>query len=166
MWMTEERYRKTAQMFRNHPAFCRMVGVMNKVLTAAAYLAYIVLLASVVLRLDAAFWKLLFVPAVSFFLVTVFRKAFNAKRPYEIFHTEPVLKRKKKGQSFPSRHAFSIFMIAMAVGYVSTPAGIVFFVMGIWLAALRVLGGVHFPRDVAAGAAAGIGLGILGFYII
>lgn len=166
MWMTEERYKKTVQMLHNRPIFCRMISVMNRILTVVTYIAYIVLLISAVFRLDGRFWRLLFVPAISFFLVTVFRKVVNAKRPYEIFQIEPVLKRKKKGQSFPSRHAFSIFMIAMAVGYVSMPAGIVFIIMGIWLAVLRVLGGVHFPRDVAAGAAVGIGLGLLGFYII
>ena len=56
-------------------------------------------------------------------------------------------------------------MIAMAIGYVWMPGGILFLILGVLLAVIRVIGGVHFPRDVAAGAAIGILVGILGFYI-
>ena len=79
---------------------------------------------------------------------------------------QPLLVRRKKGQSFPSRHTFSIFMIAMALGYVWMPAGILFLILGALLGSIRVIGGVHFPRDVIAGAAVGIGIGVLGFYIL
>ena len=56
-------------------------------------------------------------------------------------------------------------MIAMAIGYVWMPGGILFLILGVLLAVIRVIGGVHFPRDVAAGASIGILVGILGFYI-
>ena len=39
------------------------------------------------------------------------------------------------------------------------PAGAVFLIVGVLLALCRVIGGVHFPRDVIAGAAAGIAAG-------
>ena len=37
---------------------------------------------------------------------------------------------------------------------------------GAVMAAARVLGGVHFPRDVIAGALIGAGCGIAGFWLI
>ena len=37
---------------------------------------------------------------------------------------------------------------------------------GVLMAAERVVGGVHFPRDVLAGAAIGILSGVLGFFVI
>lgn len=163
--MTEERYQKRAECIRKRPGALKILRAGNKILTAVTYGAYIVLLAAEVIRRDEKFFRVLLVPAVAFVLVTLFRKVCNAKRPYEIFDIEPLLKRNKAGQSFPSRHAFSIFMIAMAIGYVWMPGGILFLILGTLLAVIRVVGGVHFPRDVAAGAAVGIFAGILGFYI-
>ena len=43
---------------------------------------------------------------------------------------------------------------------------LLFFVLTALLAALRVLGGVHYVRDVAAGAAMGVLCGLLGFFIL
>ena len=71
-----------------------------------------------------------------------------------------------KGKSFPSRHVFSIAMIAMTFLRVSLPLAVLFFVLTALLAALRVLGGVHYVRDVAAGAAMGVLCGLLGFFIL
>ena len=38
--------------------------------------------------------------------------------------------------------------------------------LGVVLAVLRVIGGVHEPRDVIAGALAGILCGVLGYYVL
>ena len=43
------------------------------------------------------------------------------------------------------------------------PAGIAIGILGIALAYVRVVGGVHFPKDIAAGALIGILSGILYF---
>ena len=45
-------------------------------------------------------------------------------------------------------------------------AGPVILMLGVALAAIRVIAGVHFPRDVIAGALAGILLGYVGFWLI
>ncbi len=163
--MTKEKYEKMARVIRKHPQALGMLAAGNRILTALTYGAYILLLAAEAIGRDEKFCKVLLIPAAAFFLVTVFRKVCNAKRPYELLDIEPLLKRNKAGQSFPSRHAFSIFMIAMAIGYVWMPGGILFLILGVLLAVIRVIGGVHFPRDVAAGASIGILVGILGFYI-
>lgn len=164
--MTAETYEKMTDRFRRKPEMAKKIERLNKVLTAITYAAYIILVVSQLILRSEVFWQVLLVPAIGFVGVTVFRKVCNAKRPYELLDIKPLIARRKKGQSFPSRHAFSIFMIAMALGYVWMPVGIVFLVFGVLLAWTRVIGGVHFPRDVIAGAAVGIGIGILGFYVI
>ena len=55
--------------------------------------------------------RALLVPGISFGAVSLFRWAFRAPRPYEVFETTPVIKKNTKGKSFPSRHVFSIFVI-------------------------------------------------------
>ena len=86
--------------------------------------------------------------------------------PYDKLHFQPILNKHKHGESFPSRHVFSVFVIAMAFYYTCVPVGVVLTVFGVLMAAVRVAGGVHFPRDVAAGAAVGIVSGVLGFFVI
>ena len=44
--------------------------------------------------------------------------------------------------------------------------GLLFLVMGLFLAVLRVIAGLHYPRDVIAGALIGIISGGLGFFLI
>ena len=106
-------------------------------------------------------------PALCFIVVTIFRKCLNKQRPYDRLGFKPLADYTPgKGKSFPSRHVFSIAMIAMTFLRVSLPLAVLFFVLTALLAALRVLGGVHYVRDVAAGAAMGVLCGLLGFFIL
>ena len=116
----------------------------------------------------AALLYALLVPGISFVLVTILRRAIDAPRPYTVFNTPPVIPKDTRGNSFPSRHTFSIFIIGMTFcACCPIPwAGPVVLALGCVLAALRVVGGVHFPRDVIAGAALGIALGWLGFWVL
>lgn len=61
-----------------------------------------------------------------------------------------LLRKIKKGESMPSRHVFSITIIAMCWLYIYQPIGIVLLILTIILAAVRVIAGVHFIRDVIA----------------
>ena len=110
----------------------------------------------------------LFVPGISFVLVSVFRHIVNAPRPYEVFDGVPVIAKDTLGKSFPSRHAFSIFIIGMAFCACCPLAGAgpIILLLGVALAIIRVIAGVHFPRDVIAGALAGILLGYVGFWVL
>lgn len=164
--MTAETYEKITAPFRKHPKSVKRVELLNKILTYITYGAYIFLVAYCLFFNRKDFIRILLVPAAGFVFVTLFRKCFNARRPYEVLDIQPLLVRRKKGQSFPSRHTFSIFMIAMALGYVWMPVGILFLILGALLGCIRVIGGVHFPRDVIAGAIVGIAIGIVGFYIL
>ncbi len=115
------------------------------------------------------------VPLIGFIGVTLFRKINNSKRPFEVYDFTPLYKiynnPKKKhkiqfGKSFPSRHVFSCFIIAMAEFSIYPSLGANLFILGIWIAVFRVVMGVHFPKDVIAGALMGIILGFVGCFLI
>jgi membrane-associated phospholipid phosphatase len=94
------------------------------------------------------------------------RNVADRRRPYEVYETLPAMNKDSKGKSFPSRHLTSISVIAMSLLGVSIPIGIVFLVFTLVMAALRVILGVHFIKDVAVGAAIGIVFGIIGIFIV
>lgn len=164
--MTAETYEKISAPFRKNPKSVKRMEYLNKILTAITYVTYIVLVVSQIVVDPQTCWKVILIPAIGFVGVTLFRKVFNAKRPYQLLDIQPLLSRRKEGQSFPSRHAFSIFMIAMAVGYVWLPLGIIFTALGVLLAWVRVVGGVHFPKDVICGALVAVIWGMVGFWLV
>lgn len=176
--MKKEAYQNMTAFLRNHPAQARAVMAANKAIAYAIYVAYPCLLCWLLLhnginavfagQVDILLLKAFFVPAVSFVLVSLFRKAFNKPRPYEVFGVPPVIPKETKGKSFPSRHTFSIFVIGMAF-LAACPLpwlGWLILGLGVCLACVRVLAGVHFPRDVVAGALTGIACGWIGFWVL
>lgn len=156
--MTKEQYQSWSAPFRS-PRGERWLNRVNFLLTRLCYAAYPLCLLWLAATRDSRGIPALLVPAVSFLLVSVFRNLYNAKRPYELLEIQPIIHKDKKGKSFPSRHVFSVFVIAMTFLWLCPPAGAVFLVVGVLLALCRVIGGVHFPRDVIAGALAGIAAG-------
>ena len=101
-----------------------------------------------------------------YILVSVMRKIIKAPRPYEIYDFYQAPPKNKVGQSFPSRHVFSAFVIAVLSYTASVWLSIALLVLGVCLAVSRVLLGIHFVRDVVAGALIGILSGIFGIIII
>lgn len=139
----------------------QLLNTANKGIVWVFYAAYVGLL---VWACVADVWKVLplvGVPAVGFALVSVVRARVNAPRPYENGGPAPRIERDGEGKSFPSRHAFSAFAIATCWFAACAPVAAVLLVAAVALAALRVAGGVHFPRDVVAGAVCGIAVGAL-----
>ena len=110
--------------------------------------------------------KLILTPLTSFIVVSFSRKCIDAKRPYVKYNITPLVKKDKKGESMPSRHVFSITIIAMCWLYIYQPVVIVLLILTIILAAVRVIAGVHFIRDVIAGIAVGILCGFIGLWIL
>lgn len=143
----------------------KLINPLNNFITISIYCLYPVVLAFLAFTQDGRFWRALFTPAISFVIVSIFRNFINAPRPYEVSDTVPIIKKETKGKSFPSRHVFSVFVIATTLFYIFKPLGILLMLAGILLAVLRVVGGVHFSRDVIAGAIIGIFSGVLGFYL-
>ena len=164
--MTKEQYEAVSRPFRGRPGAVKALKALNRVLTLSCYFLYPALLLWAFVTRDPRLLRLVVVPAVSFAALSLFRKALDRPRPYEALDIVPLIPRDKKGASFPSRHVFSVFVIAMAWGWVCPPVGWFLGAVGVLLAAVRVVAGIHFPRDVLAGALLGVACGAVGFYLL
>ena len=119
--------------------------------------------------------KVILSAGVPFFAVGFFRRIIDAKRPYEIYsfyEKNPkralfgLVSKEESGASFPSRHAYSAFVIATLVFFELPAVGAVLWVTGALMCVCRVLLGVNFVRDVLCGAAIGALAGVLGEFLI
>lgn len=145
----------------------RRVALANKTLTIVGYIAYPLLLVLLAFFDVELLPTRIAVPAAGFIVVSAIRYFYNAKRPYEIYTDRPPLVAKDtRGKSFPSRHAFCMFMIAFCwISWVpyGIPMGCVLLVCAVLLAICRVALGVHFTKDVVAGAVCAIVFSLLGY---
>lgn len=160
----EQRYEQWAAPLRGRPGVVRALNIVNHGIVVVFYAAYALLLGWAV----SDPWKLaplVGVTAVGFAAVSFFRRRFNAPRPYECCSIAPLIARDGAGKSFPSRHAFSAFAIAASWFAGSAPVAVVLLVAAVVLAVCRVLGGVHFPRDVVVGALIGSATGALAAFL-
>ncbi len=164
--MTANQYEAWTRPLRKHPYLVKAVLGINKTLTALVYIAYPLLLLALLLQNDARFLSVFLTPAISFVLVSVFRDRVNAPRPYEHLDIQPLIHKDTRGHSFPSRHVFSSAVISCAFLYTFSRIGIVLLLVTALLAIIRVLGGVHFPRDVIAGFCLGLLAGWIGFVLL
>ncbi len=163
--MTAEQYERWSAWWRAHEGALKALLAVNRGLRYLGYLMYPLLLVLVAIFDLPSLPKLVVVPLLGFLVVSGFRAAFDAPRPYELLDIDPLIKKATVGQSMPSRHLFSMAMIAMCWLYWCAPVGVVLLLLCAVMGYIRVVGGVHFPRDVIAGALGGVILG-LSFWII
>ncbi len=176
--MQKQTYQRMTESLRARPRLAKAIIAANKAITYAIYLAYPALICWLVFASCTSGFadtsqtvlllKAVLVPATGFALLSVFRKAVNAPRPYEVFDLPPVMPKGTKGKSFPSRHVFSIFVIGVAfLACCPLPwAGPAILVLGVLLACIRVVTGVHFPKDVTAGALFALLWDAVGLYVL
>jgi len=108
------------------------------------------------------------VPAISFVLLSVGRYIINRPRPYEAFAVPSVINKDTRGKSFPSRHVFSATIIAMTFLFASPWVwlGVVFLMVSVLLAVVRVVSGVHYISDVIAGIVIAVLAAWIGYIVI
>ena len=94
------------------------------------------------------------------------RELFADGRKEEVYGTTPIVAKDKTGESMPSRHTASFTVIAMTWLYVNPAAGVIMLVLAFLMGVVSVLGGVHFVKDVLAGAGIGVLIGIIGLFLI
>ena len=155
------RYRSWAAVAQAHPLLVKSLNAANHGIVALFYGAFAALL---VVQGAADPWALLpliGIPGAAFVAVSLVRARLNAPRPFEKDGIEPLVAREGSGRSFPSRHAFSAFTIAACWWVASPVVAVVLLVLACLLAVLRVAAGVHYPRDVVAGAVVGLATGAL-----
>lgn len=160
-------YRNRMQYLAKTPLLTRVLHSVNTILTYAVFLLYPLLLVWVWKNQSDLLFKAIIIPFNSFIILSVFRYYINRKRPYEAYGVPSAIHKSTTGKSFPSRHVFSAFVIAMTFIYVgpSPIIGIILLLIGTILGALRVILGVHYFSDVIVGAFVGILTGFVGYGI-
>ena len=137
--MNLEQYTKINNFFIRHSTAFSLLLTANRLLTACGFLLYPLLLLCLLTKKNIAMLiSFIAIPALCFLAVTIFRKVVNKKRPYEKLPIQSLIKKDKKGQSFPSRHVFSIFLIATLWFCFWKPVGIFLFIAGVFLAIVSI----------------------------
>lgn len=96
--MTKEQYEALSRPFRGRPMAVKGLKVANRCLTLSCYLLYPSLLLWALVTGDPRLLRLVLVPAVSFGVVSVFRRLRNSPRPYEALDIVPLIPRNKHGE--------------------------------------------------------------------
>ena len=156
-------YQRLTAPLRRSPNAIFFLQLFNGSITRLMYLLYPLLLAYIFWYQKERILPYILLPGLAFLLVTLIRKTLNQARPYEAWDIQPFLKKETQGQSMPSRHVFSATMISMCFLTFNLCLGAVLLILSATLAVCRVLGGVHYPKDVLVGMAVGILAGSLLF---
>ena len=161
----QEWYDHIAGIIKNKPFLLSLLRAFNRFMTVAMPIVYLTLL--VITHLQEGLGKqvlmYVFVPASGFVILSLLRKKLNAPRPYEVWEIVPLLDRDSPGQSMPSRHVFSATIISMACLHASLSVGVILLVLSALLGLVRVLGGVHYPKDVVVGYMCALVWGVIFF---
>ena len=161
----QEWYDHIAGNIGNKPFLLSLLRTFNRFMTVVMPIVYLTLLTTIYFR--EGFGKqvgiYLFIPASGFVILSFLRKKINAPRPYEEWDIKPLLDRDRPGQSMPSRHVFSAIIISMACLHASLSVGLILLILSAILGLVRVLGGVHYPKDVLIGYACGLVWGVIFF---
>ncbi|MCH5164705.1 MAG: phosphatase PAP2 family protein [Clostridiales bacterium] len=110
--------------------------------------------------------------AVSQLVVGFVKVVVNRPRPYTIDGIRPILE-ETSGYSFPSGHSNNIAVVCTHLSLQTKNKNAKTFRVVVLLSAIIILGvmfsrvylGQHYPTDVLAGAAIGIGVGLVGFIL-
>ena len=161
----QEWYGHVASNIKNKPFLLSLLRAFNRFMTVVMPIVYLTLLATTYLQegLGKQVLIYVFIPASGFVILSFLRKKINAPRPYEVWEIVPLLDRDSPGQSMPSRHVFSATIISMACLHASLTMGMICLTLSAFLGLVRVLGGVHFPKDVVVGYACGLVWGVIFF---
>ena len=161
----QEWYDHVAGNIENKPFLLSLLRAFNRFMTVVMPIIYLTLLATTYLQEGLGEQALIyvFVPASGFVILSFLRKKINAPRPYEVWEIIPLLDRDSPSQSMPSRHVFSATIISMACLHASLSVGLTLLVLSALLGLVRVLGGVHFPKDVVVGYMCALVWGVLFF---
>ena len=161
----QEWYGHVASNIKNKPFLLRSLRAFNRFMTVVMPIVYLTLLATTYFQegLGKQILIYVFIPATGFVILSLLRKKINAPRPYEVWEIVPLLDRDSPGQSMPSRHVFSASIISMACLHTSLSVGFILLILSVFLGLVRVLGGVHYPKDVVVAYICALVWGVIFF---
>ena len=150
-------YQQLTAPFRSRPQWLKGLVYFNRGMTLFIPIVYGLVLISAFLTEE---WKgllaFILLPAIEFALLSAIRKRLNQARPYEKWAIQPLLDKDTSGKSMPSRHVFSAALISICLFHFFWLPGLLCLLLSAGLATVRVIGGVHYPKDVLVGYLCGI----------
>lgn len=164
--ITEKNYKRIINFFRERNWALNTLKFCYVFLPLVLFIGYPVLIVYVFFSNPADLFKIILVPLGVFLLVTALRKIINEQRPYEKYNTSSLFGKTTTGQSMPSRHTASAFIISFAIFFINVELGIAALSVSFLISLSRILAGVHFIRDVLAAMLLSITVGVLFFFII
>lgn len=163
--MTGRSYTALNRFMWSHPRFAGVIIKLDTIITAIGFASYPLFLIFMSMGHIGMIPRLMIIPAFGIAAVSLFRYRLGFERPYERFSVTPLIKKDTTGASFPSRHVFSIFMLAETYLYAQAdPLAYSFYIGGLVLMVCRVLLGVHFISDVVCGAVVALFFGLLYYF--
>ena len=142
-------YLSINQYLQKHPAYRHFIALVTKFSVYPFYGLYPAILVYLYMTNNDLLIEVTLKPFFMFLFVTLFRKMINRPRPYDQLPITPI-EEHKQGESFPSRHSASAFIIALMIIKVSLPLGIFALLCAIIVALSRLLGGLHYLSDIVA----------------
>lgn len=165
--MNRELYEKIINNLRKSKAGKCVIGFGARYLPLVLGLFYILAIIFVFFKLRTLLLRIIIVPALTFIIISVFRRYVNRPRPYTTLKFEPLLPYKEnKGKSFPSRHTVCAFIIAYTLFYISPFLGVIACILALFVGVSRVLSGMHYISDVVVGILASSLAAVIGYIII
>jgi undecaprenyl-diphosphatase len=89
---------------------------------------------------------------------------FYRERPFLALSLEPLFE--KASSSFPSGHAAFFFALSVAILFFHKKLGLWFLATSVLMGFARVYAGVHYPLDIAGGAAIGMASALFAVYVL
>lgn len=164
--MNQDRYNGISRWVRDKKYRYKTFLLLYRLIPALVIISYGAMILYAIFKMEREqLVRIIVVPAITFLIVTLFRKLINEKRPYEVYAIQPLIHKEKQGESFPSRHMVSVTIIAMAGWYMNIWLGIWLTFLTVIVGILRPIAGVHFIRDIIGAVCLSVIIGIVGFYL-
>jgi len=153
---------KKAESNRVLRSFMRGATLLSSKVFAVIYGLYILTLS---VSRDERLLPFLIGPALSLLFVSLVRRFFKRKRPFETMDIEPFVSH-EIGGSFPSKHTSSAFVIAASILFINPLVGWIALALALLTGISRIMVGVHYPLDIFGGMVIGLIFSCVAFRVL
>ena len=157
-------YKRISSPLRS-PRARRLLRLFDKLLVLLFVIAYAGLLITLAIHGDPRIIKVLAIPLVAFVCTALLRVLINRPRPSESCDIDPLIRKESTGKSLPSLHVASAVVISITYLWIIPASGPLCLLACCAVAGTRIIGGLHFPSDVACAAVLSLLIGISGLWL-